>query len=206
MRNLPGHCLSMRVSAPGAPVDCPSGANWARWRRDATVGMDNTARRPGVKCAYPRYRTEAHASVSACLPETPARDEDQASAGGQSASTALLHPWKAAVTLPLSPSMQLGHCNGHLAQPRLAPPFVPPASVGESRRQTPAPDVRSGREFAGGETLESRAKRWALCGCCCSDAAAKDARRGPVMASFAHRASVMSRRARGCRGAWRSWR
>jgi hypothetical protein len=31
--------------------------------------------------------------------------EDQASAGAQSASTALLHPWKATVTLPLSRSM-----------------------------------------------------------------------------------------------------
>ncbi len=34
-------------------------------------------------------------------------DEDQASAGAQSAPTALLHPWKAAVTLPRSRSMQL---------------------------------------------------------------------------------------------------
>src|SRR5215210_1866765 len=34
----------------------------------------------------------------------------------------------------------LGHCDGHLAQPRLAPPSVPQPSVGEPRRQTPAPD------------------------------------------------------------------
>src|SRR5215207_4448530 len=34
-------------------------------------------------------------------------DEAQASAGAQSAPTALLHLWKAAVTLPLSRSMQL---------------------------------------------------------------------------------------------------
>jgi hypothetical protein len=33
-------------------------------------------------------------------------DEDEASAGAQSAPTALLHPWKAAVTLPLSRSMR----------------------------------------------------------------------------------------------------
>jgi hypothetical protein len=37
----------------------------------------------------------------------PAADEDQASAGARSAPTALLHPWKAAVPLPLSRSMQL---------------------------------------------------------------------------------------------------
>jgi hypothetical protein len=36
----------------------------------------------------------------------PAADEDQASAGARSAPTALLHPWKAAVPLPLSRSMQ----------------------------------------------------------------------------------------------------
>ena len=32
-------------------------------------------------------------------------DEDQASAGAQFGPTALLHPWKTAVTLPLSRSM-----------------------------------------------------------------------------------------------------
>jgi hypothetical protein len=36
----------------------------------------------------------------------PAADEDQASAGARSAPTARLHPWKAAVPLPLSRSMQ----------------------------------------------------------------------------------------------------
>jgi hypothetical protein len=35
-------------------------------------------------------------------------DENQPPAGTKSASTALLHPWKAAVTLPLSRSMRLG--------------------------------------------------------------------------------------------------
>jgi hypothetical protein len=38
--------------------------------------------------------------------ETPALDEDQASAGAQSDPTALLHSWRAAVTLPLSRSMR----------------------------------------------------------------------------------------------------
>ena len=37
----------------------------------------------------------------------PAADEDQASAGARSAPTALLHPCKAAVPLPLSRSMRL---------------------------------------------------------------------------------------------------
>jgi hypothetical protein len=49
---------------------------------------------------------DVRASVSLLKPETPARDEDQASAGARSAPTALLHPWKAAVTLPLSRSME----------------------------------------------------------------------------------------------------
>jgi hypothetical protein len=39
--------------------------------------------------------------------DTPALDDDQASAGAQSASTALLHPWKATATVPLSRSMRL---------------------------------------------------------------------------------------------------
>jgi hypothetical protein len=34
------------------------------------------------------------------------KDEDQGSAGAQSARIALLHPWNAAVTLPLSRSMR----------------------------------------------------------------------------------------------------
>ena len=38
----------------------------------------------------------------------PAADENQPSTGTKSASTALLHPWKAGVTLPLSPSKHLG--------------------------------------------------------------------------------------------------
>ena len=40
---------------------------------------------------------------------TPGRHEHQASAGAQFGPTALLHPWKAAVTLPLSRSMP-GSC------------------------------------------------------------------------------------------------
>jgi hypothetical protein len=40
-------------------------------------------------------------------PPAPASDEGQASAGAESARTALLHPWKTAVTFPLSRSMQL---------------------------------------------------------------------------------------------------
>jgi hypothetical protein len=47
------------------------------------------------------------ASVSTVDTETSVMNEHQASAGAQSAPTALLHPWTAAVTLPLSPSMQL---------------------------------------------------------------------------------------------------
>jgi hypothetical protein len=38
--------------------------------------------------------------------ETPAADEDHASAGAKSARTALPHPWKAAVKLSLSSSME----------------------------------------------------------------------------------------------------
>jgi hypothetical protein len=41
-----------------------------------------------------------------------AADEDQASAGAQSAPTALLHAWKAAVTLLLSRSMRRGSADG----------------------------------------------------------------------------------------------
>jgi hypothetical protein len=45
------------------------------------------------------------ASATTTLGETPALGEGQASAGAQSAPRALLHPWKAAVTLALSSSM-----------------------------------------------------------------------------------------------------
>ena len=113
----------------------------------------------------------------------------------------------AALSLYATATMQLGHCNGHLAQPRLAPPF---RAASERRRVSAS--ARPLRTSGAG--VSSRAgRRSSLArsvGRCavavCSDAAAKDARRGPVMASFAHRASVMSRRARGCRGAWRGWR
>jgi hypothetical protein len=95
--------------------------------------------RPGLKPGTPRSSdgggvvfktscpTPASApdpSVSAKAEFTPVRDEDQASAGARSAPTALLHPWKAAVTLPLSRSMQLsgahegGRSTGALLLPR----------------------------------------------------------------------------------------
>jgi hypothetical protein len=45
------------------------------------------------------------ASATTTLGETPALGEGQASAGVQSAPRALLHPWKAAVTLALSRSL-----------------------------------------------------------------------------------------------------
>jgi hypothetical protein len=70
----------------------------------------------------------------------PAADEDQASAGAQSALTALLPSWKAAVPLPLPRSMQLRRAGGHLPHPRRAPPSCTQASVAEFRRETLAPD------------------------------------------------------------------
>jgi hypothetical protein len=67
--------------------------------------------------------------------------EDQASASAQSAPTALLHPLKAAVPLPLSRSMQLGRAGGPLPHPRRAPPFV----HASERRRVQASDARPGR-------------------------------------------------------------
>src|SRR4051812_28545747 len=52
-------------------------------------------------------RVHARASASAADSCAPAMDEDQASAGAQSAPTALLHPRNAEVTLALSRSMHL---------------------------------------------------------------------------------------------------
>jgi len=49
-----------------------------------------------------------NAAVYANAYETPAGDEDHASAGAKSARAALPHPWKAAVKLSLSRSMRLG--------------------------------------------------------------------------------------------------
>jgi hypothetical protein len=48
------------------------------------------------------------AIVSSGTDETTAEDDHQVSAGAQSAANALLHPWEAAVTLPLSRSMREG--------------------------------------------------------------------------------------------------
>ena len=53
-----------------------------------------------------RCRNARRASVSARALDTPARDEDQASADAQPGHSALLHPWDAAVTLPLLLSMR----------------------------------------------------------------------------------------------------
>ena len=39
--------------------------------------------------------------------------------------------------------MQLGQSDGHLAHPRLAPPFMPQASVGESRHRRPLRTTRA---------------------------------------------------------------
>jgi hypothetical protein len=58
------------------------------------------------RSAKPHYRNRLDASVSGGERETPAADEDHASAGAKSARTALPHPWKAAVKLSLSSSMQ----------------------------------------------------------------------------------------------------
>jgi hypothetical protein len=53
-------------------------------------------------------RSPCTAGLSSGRSELPALDERQASDGAQSALTALLHPWKAAVTLPLSRSTEAG--------------------------------------------------------------------------------------------------
>jgi hypothetical protein len=45
--------------------------------------------------------------------DAPAADEDHASAGAKSARTALPHPWKAAVKLSLSSSMQVSRATVH---------------------------------------------------------------------------------------------
>src|SRR5215210_7436363 len=56
----------------------------------------------------------------------------------------------------------LGHCDGHLAQPRLAPPSVPQPSVGEPRRQTPAPDERRASGLARHRLLDRPGKASAI--------------------------------------------
>jgi hypothetical protein len=60
-------------------------------------------------CSTSPYRLGASRTWAERRRGALATDEDEASAGAQSAPTALLHPWKAAVTLPLSRSMRGGH-------------------------------------------------------------------------------------------------
>jgi hypothetical protein len=64
------------------------------------------------------------ASATTTLGETPALGEGQASAGAQSAPRALLHPWKAAVTLALSRSMHIGTPAAERPISRRAAPFA----------------------------------------------------------------------------------
>ena len=59
------------------------------------------------ECEPALSQSRVDASVSGGERETPAADEDHASAGAKSARTALPHPWKATVKLSLSSSMQL---------------------------------------------------------------------------------------------------
>jgi hypothetical protein len=69
-----------------------------------------------------------------------AMDEGQASACAQPAPTALLRSWRAAVTHPLSGSMQLGRAGEHLPTRGALLLSRTQASVAEFRRQTLAPD------------------------------------------------------------------
>jgi hypothetical protein len=66
--------------------------------------------RPSASSTYNSCATYDHVGTGAAVRTVhlaaPTADEDQASAGAQSAPTALLHRWKAAVPLPLSRSMQ----------------------------------------------------------------------------------------------------
>ena len=86
------------------------------------------------------------ASVSQGEPETIAMDEGQASAGARSARTSLLHPWKALVAPPLSPSMQTE--SERADEPSLP---LPPTAGGlragvdavVSRLKLPAHDLRT---------------------------------------------------------------
>jgi hypothetical protein len=80
-----------------------------------------------------RLLTEA--SVSSRSSQAVAADEDQASAGAQSAPTALLHPWKAAVTLPLSRSMRLGVARRRWSRGQRAAAFVWQPGIGVAREQ-----------------------------------------------------------------------
>ena len=76
----------------------------------------------------------------------PAADEDQASAGAQSALTALLPSWKAAVPLPLSRSMpSSGDAAGGLRS-RATAAFQVPATVSVTTRETPAADEARPRQ------------------------------------------------------------
>jgi len=82
------------------------------------------------------------ASVSGGERETPAADEDHASAGAKSARTALPHPWKATVKLSLSSSMQLSGANGW--GPSTGALLVPVEAVvfGERARTLAQDDLR----------------------------------------------------------------
>jgi hypothetical protein len=59
-----------------------------------------------------------------------APDEDQASAGAQSAPTVLPHPWKATVTLPLSEAGPRYHREGGSLLPtRQTPPRIAAGAI-----------------------------------------------------------------------------
>jgi hypothetical protein len=93
----------------------------------------------------PALPRRAGASVAADL--VPASDENQAPAGAQSASTALLHSQKATVTLPLSHSMQLDTPVAALRSRHRASPI---AWLRASRWSSPRYALRTIHESIGG--------------------------------------------------------
>jgi hypothetical protein len=88
LKIVPSHGRSLSRVLQDPPDELPG--------QRATTGTPQDARISGrSECVAGRLRG-------------PALDEGQASPGAQSARTALLHPWRAAVTLPLSRSMRWG--------------------------------------------------------------------------------------------------
>ena len=88
-----------------------------------------------------RTSRSSSARAPTAAPLTLARDEMRASADARSQPVSLLHPWKAAVTLPLSRSMQRGRAGSHRPYPWRAAPCV----HASERRRVQASDARFGR-------------------------------------------------------------
>jgi hypothetical protein len=63
------------------------------------------------------YRITSQGSACARVPETPARDEDQASAGARSTPFSLMHRWQSSSAAVTAPFHAYGHCHRLHLQP-----------------------------------------------------------------------------------------